>query len=60
MATSRNKINAVLYTGSGVRAREALPFCQARRKNMLDKIAAARNDCDNPLKPIMVTMTVKE
>jgi hypothetical protein len=56
MATSRNKINAVLYTGYGVRAREALPFRQTRRMDMIDKIAA-RDEFDNPLKPITITVT---
>lgn len=54
------KVDAVLYTGYGVRAREALPFRQTRRMDILNKIAAAQDECGNPLKPIPMTMTVKE
>ena len=27
---------------------------------VLDKVTAVRDDCDNPLEPISMTMTVKE
>jgi hypothetical protein len=48
-----------LYTGYGVRAREALPFRRTRRMDMLDKIAA-RDEFDNPQQVTLITVTVKQ
>ena len=75
MATSLYKINAVLYTGFTVLTRHARHLRHNRRSlsrryavfgevyrgmEVVDKIVAARDEFDNPLKPIPMTMTVKE
>ena len=76
MATSRNKINAVLYTGFNALTSRARHLRHNRRSlnrrytvfgevvremQVVGKIvAAARDDCDNPLEPIRMTETVKE
>ena len=76
MATSRDKINAVLYTGFNaltIRARHLRRNSRSQNRRhtvfgevfrgmeVVDKIVAApRDDRDNPLEPITVTVTVKE
>ena len=76
MAASRNKINAMLYTGFNALTSRARHLRHNRRSlnrrytvfrevfggmEVADKIvAAARDDCDNPLKPITMTLAVKE
>jgi cyclophilin family peptidyl-prolyl cis-trans isomerase len=76
MATSRNKINAVLYTGFNALTSRAR-YIQHNRRSLNPRytvfggvfrgmevegkiVAAARDDRDNPLEPITITMTVKE
>jgi len=76
MATSSNKINAVLYTGFNALTSRARHLRQNRRSlnrrnpvfgkvfrgmEVVDKIvAAARDEFDNPVEPIEMKMTVKD
>ncbi|MEK6761103.1 MAG: peptidylprolyl isomerase [Nitrospirota bacterium] len=71
MATSHNKINAVLYTGFNSLTSRARHLRHNRRSlnrhytvfgevflemAVLDKIAGAREEFDNPLEPIPMTV----
>ena len=75
MATSRDKIDAVLYTGFNALTSRARHLRHNRRSlnrrhtvfgeafrgmEVTGKIVAAREEFDNPLKPIPMTMSVKE